>query len=208
MTTLADIARNYDVTPQAVGKWRDSALAKYGELPYEQVGKRKQYTPDAVAKILEFAPSRSVQKGSQTRMAAPEPPAINVPVEIYDGAGSTALDIPELPESVDLEQFRRDSSIEIDLSTAQAEIALTQQLGTAMEADIAQRWKRLQATQKAAQDLAKATQELDRQAMAYRIESSILAKLQANESESVQELLAKVQSLGKGQADPQLNNGA
>jgi transposase-like protein len=63
MTTLADIARNHGVTPQAVGKWRDLALAKYGDLPYEQVGKRKQYIPDAVAKILEFAPSRPTRPG-------------------------------------------------------------------------------------------------------------------------------------------------
>jgi transposase-like protein len=208
MTTLADIARNHGVTPQAVGKWRDAALSKYGELPYEQVGKRKQYTPDAVAKILEFAPSRPIRRDFTTGMTTPEPPAVKVPVEIYEGNDSTALDIPELPETVDLEQFRREGSVEIDLSTAQAAIVLTQQLGTVMEADIAQRWQQLQATQKAAKDLAKATQELDRQAMAYRIESGILAKLQANESESVQELLAKVQSLGKGQANPQPKSGA
>jgi hypothetical protein len=208
MTTLADIARNHGITPQAVGKWRDSALAKYGDLPYEQVGKRKQYTPDAIAKILEFAPSRPAQPGSQPRMATPEPPAVQVPVEIYDGNSPTSLDIPELPESVDLEQFRREGSVAIDLSTAQAAIALTRQLGNAMEADLLQQWQQLQATQKTAQDLAKATQALDRQALAYRIESRILAKLQTTEATSVQELLAQVQALGKGQSDPQPNDGA
>jgi hypothetical protein len=182
MTTLADIARNHGVTPQAVGKWRDLALAKYGNLPYEQVGKRKQYIPDAVAKILEFAPSRPTRPGCQTRMATPEPSAVQVPVEIYDGNEPTPLDIPELPASVDLEQFRREGSVGIDLSTAQIAIALTRQLGNAMEADLLQQWQQLQATQKTAKDLEKATQTLDRQAMAYRIESSILAKLQANES--------------------------
>lgn len=60
MTTLADIAREYGVTPQAVGKWRDSAISKYGDLPYEQVGKRKQYTSHSVAKIIEFAPSQPI----------------------------------------------------------------------------------------------------------------------------------------------------
>ena len=59
MTTLADIAREYGVTPQAVGKWRDSAISKYGDLPYERVGKRKQYTAHSVAKIIEFAPSQT-----------------------------------------------------------------------------------------------------------------------------------------------------
>jgi hypothetical protein len=208
MTTLADIARNHGVTPQAVGKWRDSALAKYGDLPYEQVGKRKQYTPDAVAKILEFAPSRPTRPGCQTRMATPEPPAVQVPVEIYNGNEATPLDIPELPESVDLEQFRREGSVGIDLSTAQIAIALTRQLSNAMEADLLHQWQQLQATQRTAKDLEEATQTLDRQAMAYRIESSILAKLQANESESVQALLAKVHALGKGQAAPQPNDGA
>lgn len=87
---------------------------------YEQVGKRKQYTPDAVAKILEFAPSRPIHRDFPTGMTTPEPPAVKVPVEIYEGNDSTALDIPELPETVDLEQFRREGSVEIDLSTAQA----------------------------------------------------------------------------------------
>jgi hypothetical protein len=202
MTTLADIARNHGVTPQAVGKWRDSALAKYGDLPYEQVGKRKQYTPDAIAKILEFAPSRPAQPGSQPRMATPEPPAVQVPVEIYDGNSPTSLDIPELPESVDLEQFRREGSVAIDLSTAQAAIALTRQLGNAMEADLLQQWQQLQATQKTAQDLAKATQALDRQAMAYRIESRILAKITDHRSHLGAGTLSPGTSPGKGAVRP------
>jgi hypothetical protein len=115
---------------------------------------------------------------------------------------SPPLDIPELPESVDLEQFRREGSVAIDLSTAQAAIALTRQLGNAMEADLLQQWQQLQATQKTAQDLAKATQALDRQALAYRIESGILAKLQANESDIGAGTLSPGTSPGKGAVRP------
>ena len=58
MTTVADIAREQGVTPQAVAKWRSQAVEKYGELPFEQVGNRKEYSSDAVQRILEFAPNK------------------------------------------------------------------------------------------------------------------------------------------------------
>ena len=58
MTTVADIAREQGVTPQAVAKWRSQAVEKYGDLPFEPVGNRKEYSPEAVQRILEFAPSK------------------------------------------------------------------------------------------------------------------------------------------------------
>lgn len=73
MTTLADIAREQGVTPQAVAKWRDLAVGKYGELPFDQVGKRKEYEAEAVEKILEFATNQSVQPSVKVFPPADEP---------------------------------------------------------------------------------------------------------------------------------------
>lgn len=196
MTTLADIARDYGVTPQAVAKWRDQALQKYENLDFDQVGKRKEYTEDAVAKILEFAPL-------QTTTGPSQPAVVNTTaIEVYDSNPAKSLPVPAVPTEVNLAQFRRSSSSIIDLSTVVSTISFTKQLGQAMDADKERMYQELEALDAAEEQLDDAVTELDRAALIYEAETNILSRLQASKAKRVQDKLEKVQALGKPQTAP------
>lgn len=202
MTTLADIARNYGVTPQAVAKWRDQAIQKYENLAFDQVGKRKEYAEDAVAKILEFAPS-------QTAACPSQPTVVNTAaVEVYDGNPAESLAVPDVPNAANLSQFRRASASTIDLSTVGAAINFTKQLGQAMNADRERMYQELEALETAEEQLDDAAAELDREALIYQAETNILSRLQASKAKRVQEKLGKVQALGKPQTAPHSGSAA
>ena len=144
MTTLADIARQSGVTPQAVAKWRDLAVEKYGELQFEQVGKRKEYGADGVTKILEFAPSRAVQSVSQPSLQSvsqpssqPDNPLPTSKITIYEGNHQVTLPNPNLSNEFSLDVLRADTDVfsyDNPLGLAKSVIAQNQQLIGAMAA--------------------------------------------------------------------------
>lgn len=193
MTTLAELAREQGVTPQAVGKWRDSAIAKYGDLPYDQVGKRKEYAPNAVARILEFSTLQPTHPTS-------DPVAHPVTVEV--GNHATALAVPDLSSfTADLGAYRDDTVtsefIEDPLALADQVAAIASQVMTGMDNDIAARKERLKRTQEAKEQVTETLEDLKAKRKHYRQQTRNIDTVQSDEAGSLQDAIAALQSLGK-----------
>lgn len=201
MTTLSDLARQYGVTPQAVSSWRDSAVEKYGDLPYQRVGKRKEYDPDAVAKIVEFSTVQPARSDSQS-VAKP----IVKPVVIETDTHSAVIALPNLDgRAYSLETFRDDSvtvlELEDPLAAVEQFIDHADCLIDGMNADIVKRQQKLKRTQEAQERITEKVDDLKAQARQYRRKSREISQQQNEESTGLFEAMELLKGLGKPQGD-------
>ena len=200
MTTLSDLARQYGVTPQAVSGWRDSAVEKYGDLPYQPVGKRKEYDSDAVAKIVEFSTVRPVRDDSQSVVK----PDVK-PVVIEAGNHSSVLALPNLDgRAYSLERFRDDSvtvlELEDPLAAVEQFLEHADCLIDGMNADISKRQQKLKRTQEAQERVSEKVEDLKAQARQYRRKSREISQQQNEGSTGLFEAMELLKGLGKSQA--------
>ena len=216
MTTLADIARQCGVTPQAVAKWRDSAVEKYGELQFEQVGKRKEYRADGVTKILEFATSRPVQPVSQPSSqptsqpsSQPDNPLPTSKITIYEGNHQVTLPNPSLSNEFSLDVLRTGSDVfsyDDPLELAKSVIAQNQQLIGAMTAHRQRQIDQLTQATQALQAVQQSNQSLKAQASQYQLDAHSHGVELNQVTQQLGAAVAEQQSLGKsptGEQSPQ-----
>lgn len=186
MATLADIARNASVTPQAVGRWRDAAEQQYGSLSYQQQGRKKDYTPDAVEKILAFRPEQ------------PDPTPVTP--EIHTGNHRVTGQLASLPSAADLGTFRGDA----ELTTFDAPLAVVDQaldfadaLITAIDDDVAYQTQQIQQTQRANAQLKAKLDQVQRRKDQYQTESRMMALFQSQQAAELQQNMQALQQLGQ-----------
>ncbi|NEP19817.1 MAG: hypothetical protein F6J97_23510 [Leptolyngbya sp. SIO4C1] len=192
MTTLADIAREQGVTPQAVGKWRDLAVDKYGELTFEKIGKRKEYDADAIKKILEFA--------SQPQSAPEQSTPVPAEVQIYDGNHQVTLPTPQLNNGFALDALRSETDVlsyDDPLTLAQSVLAQNQQIVGAMDAHRQQQVQKLAATNQALQTIQLSNQQLRDAAIEYKIDSRVQGAQLNQATQQLGAAVAEQQRLGK-----------
>lgn len=186
MKTLADIARDHSVSPQAVAKWRDKAVDKYGELTYQQDGKRKLYDDNAVEKILEFKPSQ------------PELPVTET--EILTGNHRITGQLASMPESIDLGSLRGSSEMTIfnadALASVDQALDMADQMLDAIEDDTNFQLHQLQRTQQANTQLRRKVDQLNERKQRYQTESRLIGLMQGKEAASLQETMQDLQNLG------------
>ncbi len=187
MKTLADLAKAYDVSPQAVAKWRDKAVEKYGELPYQPDGKRKLYDDNQVEKILEFKPEKT---GA-------------IPTEILTGNHRVNGELALMPETVDLGAFRGDAEMTIfnteALDAVDQALDLADQMLDAIDSDTNYQIEQLQRTQQANRKLQRKVDQLNARKQQYQIESRLLAITQGKEAQQLQDNMQTLQNLGQTQ---------
>ncbi|MFG6105689.1 hypothetical protein U2F10_25815 [Leptothoe sp. EHU-05/26/07-4] len=190
MKTLADIARDHKISPQAVAKWRDKALEKYGELAYELDGNRKQYHDSEVAKIIEFAPKK-------------EDP-ITTKTEILTGNHRVTGELAPLPTSIDLGKMRHGSDLTVFNSDALAAVDqaldLADQMLEAINDDTDFQLSQLQRTQKANNKLKRKVDKLRSRQQQYAIESRMIGLAQGKEASELQENMQAIQTLGNSES--------
>jgi len=186
MVSLADIARNTGVTPQAVGRWRKLAEQQYGPLDYQQLGNKKDFTADAVEKILEFRPEQ------------PEPAPIRP--EIHTGNHRVTGQLAPLPCSADLGTLRGDAQLTtFDDALGAVDQALTfaDSLLDAMDSDTAYQIQQLQQTQRANTKLKAKLDQVQRRKDQYQTESRVVALLQSQPAAELQQNMQTLQQLGQ-----------
>ena len=186
MATLADIARDTGVTPQAVGRWRKLAEKQYGPLNYQQLGNKKDFTADSVKKILEFRPEQ------------PEPDPIRP--EIHTGNHRVTGQLAPLPSTADLGTFRGDA----ELTTFDAPLAVVDQaldfadaLITAIDDDADYQTQQIQQTQRANAKLKDKLDQVQRRKDRYQTESRMMALLQSQQATELQQNMQQLQQLGQ-----------
>ncbi|NEZ66263.1 hypothetical protein D0962_26460 [Leptolyngbyaceae cyanobacterium CCMR0082] len=180
MTTLADLAKDYGVTPQAVAKWRDSAVTTYGDLNYQQVGKRKEYDEDAVEKILKFRP-------------APTEP------DVQTGNHRVTGQLAVVPNAADLGVFRGDvelTTFDNPLEAVNQALSFADGLLGAMDKDTAYQMTQIQQTQQANATLRSKLDELERRKAQYQTESKVMSMLQGKEAAELQQNMIDLKAMG------------
>lgn len=194
MKTLADLAKAYDVSPQAVAKWRDKAVEKYGELPYQPDGKRKLYDDNQVEKILEFKPGKTE--------------AIPTTTEILTGNHRVSGELAMMPQTVDLGAFRGDAEMTVfnaeALDAVDQALNLADQMLDAIDNDTSYQIEQLQRTQQSNLKLQRKVDQLNTRKQQYQIESRLLAIAQGKEAQQLQDNMQTLQNLGQPQ-HPQIS---
>ena len=187
MKTLADLAKAYDVSPQAVAKWRDKAVEKYGELPYQPDGKRKLYDDNQVEKILEFKPQKPGPMPTET--------------EILTGNHRVTGDLALMPTTVDLGAFRGDAEMTVfnadALDAVDQALNMADQMLDAIDNDTNYQIEQLQRTQQTNRKLQRKVDQLNARKQQYQIESRLLAITQGKEAQQLQDNMQTLQNLGK-----------
>ncbi|MEL6139883.1 MAG: hypothetical protein AAFR42_21070 [Cyanobacteria bacterium J06628_6] len=186
MTTLAEIAREMGVTPQAVGRWRKLAEQQYGQLDYQQLGNKKDYTPDAVNKIMEFRPEQ------------PEP-APGTP-EIHTGNHRVTGQLAPLPSAADLGTFRGDAELttfDDPLAVVDQALDFADALITAIDDDADYQTQQIQQTQRANAKLKDKLDQVQRRKDRYQTESRMMALLQSQQATELQQNMQALQQLGQ-----------
>ena len=194
MKTLADLAKAYKVSPQAVAKWRDKAVEKYGELPCQPDGKRKLYDDNQVEKILEFKPGKT--------------DAIPTTTEILTGNHRVPGELAMMPQTVDLGAFRGDAEMTVfsteALGAVDQALDLAAQMLDAIDSDTNYQIEQLQRTQKSNLKLQRKVDQLNTRKQQYQIESRLLAISQGKEAQQLQDNMQTLQNLGQAQ-QPQIS---
>jgi hypothetical protein len=149
----------------------------------------KGLSPAAVeAAIAQFCPPA----------AHPEPTVGGL--TIHTGNHCTSIDLPNYQGmTVNLAQFRDSEALVIDdpLAVAEQFLQTADLIQGALADDIAAREQRLQATKQAQSKIAAKAQELALEQRLYRLQTSQIDAAQTDETKSLADALAQLQSLGK-----------
>ncbi|MEM6251286.1 MAG: hypothetical protein AAF821_00045 [Cyanobacteria bacterium P01_D01_bin.156] len=187
MKTLADLAKEHNVSPQAVAKWRDKAVAEYGELPYQPDGKRKLYDANEVTKILEFKPAPDTLPVTET--------------EILTGNHRVPGSLASMPTTVDLGAIRGDAELTLynddALAAVDQALELADQMLDAIEEDTEFQFQQLQKTQSANAKLQRKVDQLNQRKERYKADSRLLSLIQGKESTQLQENMKTLKGLGE-----------
>ena len=199
MKTLADLARENGVTPQAVSNWRNSAKEKYGELPYQQTGRRQYYGDAEVAKILEFAPKHGLDNlplnGSDSIDAVPAM-IPEIVAESYRNKGQLAA----MPKASDLSNLRGNvelTTFDDPLAAVDQAIQFADVLLNEIDADTGYQIQQAQQTQKANAKLRNKLEQLRLRQQQYGSDSRLIALIQNQQATELQQNMSEIQSLGK-----------
>jgi len=187
MKTLADLAKEHHVSPQAVAKWRDKAVDKYSELPYQPDGKRKLYDDNEVTKILEFKPAQDSLPVTET--------------EILTGNHRVTGSLASMPTTVDLGSIRGDAELTLynddALAAVDHALQLADQMLDAIEEDTEFQFQQLQKTQSANAKLQRKVDQLNQRKERYQGDSRLLSLIQGKESIQLQENMKALKELGE-----------
>ena len=203
MKTLADLARENGVTPQAVSNWRNLAREKYGELPYQQTGRRQYYGDDEVAKILEFAPKHGLENLSSNESDSVEEVPALVP-QVMAGRYRNKGQLAAMPKAADLSNLRGnvelttfdDPLVAVDQAIQFADVLLNE-----IDADTGYQIQQAQQTQKANAKLRNKLEQLRLRQQQYGSDSRLIALIQNQQANELQQNMAEIQSLGKPDSD-------
>ena len=195
MQTLNDIASSLGVSLQTVYNRKANAEQRLGrkiEGTQHPSDKRKVvYDADAIALIT----------------GQPMQPIEAVEVTVETGNHCSKLAKPEMNRlSFSLESFRSDDveALVFDNSDDIADqfLAVADQLVGAMDIDIEKREQRLKATKAAQNKVATKAQELKLEQRLYRDRAKDIDSAQTDETQSLQDAVKALQSLGKPQTSP------
>jgi hypothetical protein len=131
--------------------------------------------------------------------AAPPEPTVGG-LTIHAGNHCTSIDLPNYQGmTVDLAQFRDSEALVIDdpLAVAEQFLQTADLIQGALADDIAAREQRLRATKQAQSAIAAKAQELALEQRLYRLQTSQIDAAQTDETKSLADALAQLQSLGK-----------
>ncbi|MGD1855404.1 MAG: hypothetical protein ACFB2W_14265 [Leptolyngbyaceae cyanobacterium] len=186
MKTLADIAREHSVTPQAVAKWRDKAIEEHGDLPYQPDGNRKLYDDNSVEKILQFKPEQTT--------------AIPTETEIFTGNHRVTGQLANLPSTIDLGSMRNGTNLTVfnndALVAVDQALDLADQMLEAIEDDTDFQLSQLNKTQRANNQLKRKVDKLRTRQQQYVIESRLIGLAQGKEATELQQTMQEIQNLG------------
>ena len=123
------------------------------------------------------------------------------PVSVEVGNHAMVLSAPQLPSQFSLETLRTSEVTAFDdpLAIANQALAIADQIQTAMDADLAQRQQRLNATQQANAELAKRVQDMKLKQLKYDLQASQIDQATTDRTMTLQESLAELTRLGKPQ---------
>ncbi|MEO0374702.1 MAG: hypothetical protein AAF329_08775 [Cyanobacteria bacterium P01_A01_bin.17] len=192
MQTLNDIASSLGVSLQTVYNRKAEAEKQLGrkiEGTQHLTDKRKVvYDADAITLI----------------MGQPMPPIEAVEVTVETGNHCSKLAQPEMNRlSFSLESFRSDDVEALVFDNpddiADQFLAVADQLVGAMDTDIKKREQRLKATRAAQNKVATKAQELKLEQRLYRDRAKDIDSAQTDETQSLQDAVKALQSLGKPQ---------
>lgn len=127
---------------------------------------------------------------------------VNHTVDVEIGNHSSALALPELPQTYSLEVLRTSEAIgfEDPLAIAAQFLQAADGLTTAMQSDIQQREQRLQQTKQAKDVITAKAQHLQLESRLYQLQTSQLDSTLTTETQALQTALTRLQGMGKPQA--------
>jgi hypothetical protein len=127
------------------------------------------------------------------------PPVVTSAVTVEVGNHQIVLDNPLLPQCFTLDSLRADESIQLHNPAALATqfIEAADLVTTAMQQDIERREAKLGQTRKAKDAIAKKAAELHLEQRLYQQQTHMIDTAQTTETETLQQALAALQSLGK-----------
>ncbi|MBW4695876.1 MAG: hypothetical protein KME27_29525 [Lyngbya sp. HA4199-MV5] len=130
-------------------------------------------------------------------------PDNNPPVTVEVGNHQIVLSQPELPQTYSLESLRQSEVVAFDdpLAIAAQFLETADALTKEMQRDIRVREQKLQQTQQAKAAIAEKATEFKLEARLYRERTEMLATVQSQETQSLQQSLTTLQNLGKPPAD-------
>ncbi|MBW4474994.1 MAG: hypothetical protein KME45_32130 [Stenomitos rutilans HA7619-LM2] len=139
--------------------------------------------------------------GEKPRVGEADPAAPTVTVEI--GNHQVVLSQPVMPQNYSLESLRQSEVVVFDdpLSIAAQFLQTADVLTAEMQRDIRVREQKLQQTQQAKAAIAEKATEFKLEARLYRERTAMLATVQSQETQSLQQSLTTLQNLGKPPAD-------